>query len=164
MQTQEENIQDNPYESPKSRVSNSPDIPEIYQGKVYNGFAVAIASLFGSVLAAGLVLHSNFTHFQKNLQAAITVVITIIATIVFLFAGLFVKYPSSLMYLAINFVLAIIVFPLTLILQGVELDQHEEANLPFHSVFRAAIIGIACLFAMGMMLLFAYTMFIMSQG
>ncbi|TQV70919.1 hypothetical protein FLL45_21570 [Aliikangiella marina] len=163
MQTQEENLPDNPYESPKSQVSNASEDPAIYQGKVYNGFAVAIATLFGSVLAAGLVLHSNFTHFNKNLQAGITVVFTIIATIVFLFASLFVKYPSSLMYLTFNFVLAIIVFPLTIILQGAELDEHEEADLPFHSVFRAAMIGIACLFAMGMMLVFAYTMFIMSQ-
>lgn len=163
MQTQEENLQDNPYESPKSRVSNTPDASEVYQGKVYNALGAAIATLFGSVLAAGLVLHSNFTHFKQNLQAAITVVITIVATIIFLFASLFVKYPSPLMYIGFNFVLAVAVFPITYLLQGTALEEHEEADLPFHSVFRAAVIGIACLFAMGMMLMFAYTMFIMSQ-
>jgi hypothetical protein len=163
MQTQEENSNDNPYQSPKAQLSASIDETASYQGKVYSLLAIAIGTIFGSVLAAGLLVHSNFSHFKLNLQANITVALTIVATIGFLFASLFVEHPSSILYMGFNFVVAICLFPVVYFLQGDLLEQHEDKNLPFHSTFRAAAVGIACLLAMGMMLTFAYTMFIIAS-
>ena len=160
MQTQEENIDENPYRSPQSHVNPEIEEPKSYQGKVYNVLAIAIATLFGSVLAAGLLLHSNYTHFKQSTQAIITVLITIVATIAVLFTSLFVDYPSTLVYLGFNFLIAVILFPLCSALQGRSLDEHEYEDRPFHSIWRAALMGIACLLAMGMMLTFAYSMFV----
>jgi|GEM_PF-2783169 len=160
MRTQEENSTDNPYQSPRSHVSAALNEPVGYEGKVYTSLAVAVGTLFGSVLAGGLLLHSNYSHFKQDYEAMVTILITIIATILFLFSSLFVEHPSSLLYLGANFLIAVFLMPLTNYLQGQSLEQHDNDNLPFHSVFRAAAIGIACLLAMGMMLTFAYWMFV----
>ena len=163
MSTQEETPLDNPYEAPHSEVSLVEEA-QVYKGKVYNPLAIAISTLFGSVLAAGLLLYSNFTHFNQKPHAISTVVVTIIATILFLFASLSMEHPSSLMYLMFNFIIAVIMFPLTMTFQGTDLDAHEDADRPFHSVFRAIAIGIGCFLAMGVMLFLAFSMFLIFRA
>lgn len=159
MPIQEENRVDNPYETPHSEVS-AVEEAAIYHGKVYNPLTIAIGTLFGSVLAAGLLLYSNFSHFNQKPHAIGTIVITIIATILFLFASLSIDHPSSLLYLLFNFIVAVIMFPLTISFQGTDLEAHEYSERPFHSVFRAIAIGIGCFIAMGIMLFLAFSMFL----
>ena len=162
MQTQEENKNNNPYQSPKAELFTLEDEVQVYRGKVYNMLAIAIGTIFGSVLAAGLLLHSNYTHFKQNTYANVTIGLTILATVLFLFTSLLIDHPSSLMYMGFNFIVAICLFPIVYFTQSEFLEQHENKNLPFYSSFRAAAVGIACLLAMAMMLTVAYTMFIIT--
>lgn len=156
--------EENPYQSPKSNISLSKKLSTEYSGKVYSVFAIAIGTLFGSVLAAGLLIYSNYSHFKQNTKALNTILVTICATIIFLFLMLFVQNTSFLFYLAINFIFAVLVFPLVIILQGNILENHEDEGKPFHSSVRAGFIGLGCLIAMLVMIIFAYFMFLTLIG
>ncbi|WP_444996123.1 hypothetical protein [Aliikangiella sp. IMCC44359] len=149
---------DNPYESPTSEIEFISSLP-IYHGKLYSVLSIAIATIFGSVLAAGFLLQSNFNKFQQNTASLITISITTIATIIFLFSSLFINRPSFFVYLSFNFIVAILVFPVAHLLQGEKLEQHEQADRPFHSVFKTIGIGVLCFFAMGIMLFLALALF-----
>ncbi|TQV89214.1 hypothetical protein [Aliikangiella coralliicola] len=150
---------DNPYQSPQSQIGVEFE-PETYQGSIYNILSIAVATLFGSVLAAGLLLQSNFEKFGQKRQAIVTLFLTIIATIGLLFASLFIDYPSSLLYLLINFLAAVIVLPLTGFLQGKSIDDHEYSDRPFHSIFRAIGIGLVCMIGLGVMLMTALMLYL----
>lgn len=157
----ENNQQDNPYQSPKSNISLQTETSSEYSGKVYSVFAIAIGTLFGSVLAAGLLIYSNYSHFKQDTKALTSVLLTIFATIIFLFLMLLTQNTSFLFYLATNFIFAVLIFPLVMILQGSTLEQHEDNGKPFHSSVRAGLIGMGCLIAMLIMITFAYFMFLM---
>ena len=159
MKTKKETLENNPYASPKIEEPKQSDGIVDFKGKVYNTLSIAIAAIFGSVLAAGLLLYSNYGHFEQKRSALFSAAITTILTIVFLFGMLIIDFPVVLLFLGINFVIAVILLPLTQVLQGKKLEQHDEAEREFHSFVRAGLIGVCCLFAMGLMLFFAYTMY-----
>lgn len=161
MKTKKETLEINPYASPKIEGPRQSEGIVDFKGKVYNTLSIAIATIFGSVLAAGLLLHSNYSHFEQKRSALFSAAITTLLTILFLFGMLIIDFPLVLLFLGINFIIAVISLPLTQILQGKELERHEEAEREFHSFVRAGLIGICCLFAMGLMLFLAYSMFLM---
>ncbi|MET1256104.1 hypothetical protein [Aliikangiella maris] len=151
MKAQEKKIIDNPYQAPESHIDPSA-ADEEYTGKLYSIAAISIATIFGSFLAAGILLQSNFNKFKQSTAAFITIIFTTVATIVFLFTSLFVEQPSLLLYFFYNFLAAVLILPISYIFQGEKLLAHEQANYPVHSLFKAILIGIACFFAMGLML------------
>ncbi len=151
----------NPYESPAAQSGDDPAVVAVYQGKVYSTLSIAIATIFGSVLATGLLIYSNYNHFEKKSNSLIVVGLTILLTIAFMFGLLIIEFPAVLAYLGLSFVIAAISLPVIQTLLGEELEAHEESGRPFHSVFRAIFIGIGCFFAMGVMLVIAFTMFTM---
>jgi len=162
MKANKEILEDNPYASPNSEDAKlSEEIAE-FNGKVYNTLSIAIATIFGSVLAAGLLLHSNYSHFGQQRSALFSVVITALLTIFFLFGMLVMDFPVVLLFLGTNFIIAVFLLPITQVLQGKELEQHELAEREFHSFVRAGLIGVSCSFAMGLMLFFAYILFLMT--
>lgn len=162
MKTKKETLEINPYASPKIDESKQSKRIVEFKGKVYNTLSIAIATIFGSVLAAGLLIHSNYSHFEQKRSALFSAVITTLLTIFFLFGMLITDFPRVLLFLGINFIIAVVLLPLTQILQGKELEQHEQAEREFHSFVRAGLIGVCCLCAMGLMLFFAYTMYLMT--
>ena len=158
METSTQSDEDDPYQTPQSELDwITPESD--YTGKLYSPLGIAIASVFGSVLATGLLIQSNYAKFQQNTHGLITIVITTIVTTLFLFMTLFIEYPSSLLYIVFNFFIAVLAMPLVHTLQGARLNHHEEKDREFHSVFRAAGIGVASLIAMTVMLKIAFTMF-----
>ena len=150
---------DNPYQSPQSEIGVELE-SQVFQGKVYNILSIAVATLFGSVLAAGLLLQSNFEKFGQKQKALATLFATIIATICLLFASLFVDYPSSLHYLLVNFLVAVIIMPVSVYFQGKSIDDHEYSDRPFYSIFRAIGVGLICLFGLGFMLTTALMLYL----
>jgi len=162
MNTKKETLENNPYASPNTEEPMQSEGIVDFKGKVYNTLSISIATIFGSVLAAGLLLHSNYSHFEQKRSALYAAAITTPLTILFLFGMLIIDFPVVLLFLGINFIIAAVLLPLTQFLQGKELEQHEEAEREFHSFVRAGLIGVCCLFAMGLMLFFAYTMYLMT--
>ncbi|MBV1909750.1 MAG: hypothetical protein KUG78_10550 [Kangiellaceae bacterium] len=155
-------VEDNPYTSPKVEGSGQNETVVEYQGKVYNILSISIATIFGSVLAAGLLIFSNFSHFEQTRNATIAAVFTAVLTVVFLCGMLIIDFPVVLLFLGLNFSIAAVLLPLNQLMLGNEIEQHEDADRDFHSFARAVLIGVGCLFAMGLMLFFAYTMFLMT--
>ncbi len=162
MKIKKETLEINPYASPNIEESTQREVIVDFKGKVYNTLSIAIATIFGSVLAGGLLIYSNYSHFEHKRSALFSALVTMILTIVFMFGMLIIDFPVVLLFLGINFVIAAVLLPLAQFLQGKELDQHELAEREFHSFVRAGLVGVGCLFAMGLMLFFAYTMFLMT--
>ncbi|MCW8876861.1 MAG: hypothetical protein OQJ89_12090 [Kangiellaceae bacterium] len=150
---------DDPYLPPEAEIEKDAEKVD-YDGKMYNAFAVSLATLFGSVLAAGLLIYANFDNYGKKTKGIVTIIFTIFATIVFLFASLFVSLGSTLVYILTNFVLAAVMMPLTMLLQGNLIEAHEENEKPFHSIFRAIGIGVVCMLGLGAILATAIAMFL----
>lgn len=161
-ETKAEAIVTNPYATPSSVQEDPKEVAVEFKGRVYNTLSMSIATIFGSVLAAGLLLYTNYSHFEQKRNALITVVITSFLTLIFLFGMLIIDFPVVLLFLGLNFIIAASLLPLSHILQGKELEQHEEAEREFHTYVRAGLVGFGCLIAMGLMLFFAYAMYLMS--
>ena len=161
MNIKKETLENNPYASPNTEEPMQIEGIVDFEGKVYNTLSIAIATIFGSVLAAGLLIHSNYSHFEQKRSALFSAAITALLTIFFLFGMLIINFPLVLSFLGINFIIAVVLLPLTQFLQGNELEQHEQAERKFHSFVRAGLIGVCCLFSMGLMLFFAYSMYLM---
>lgn len=157
-----ETLESNPYASPNSEAADQSEQAIEFKGKVYNALSIAIATIFGSVLVAGLLLHGNYNHFGQKRSAVAVAGITTLLTIVFMFGMLIVDFPVVLLFLGTNFIVAAVLLPITQALQGKALEKHEDAEREFHSVFRAGLMGIGCSFAMGLMLFLAYSMFLMT--
>lgn len=159
LQSQAKGSSDDPYLPPKAEINRDGE-ESAYDGKMYNAFAISLATLFGSVLAAGLLIYANFDNYGKKTKGVITIIFTIFATIVFLFASLFVSLGSTLVYILTNFILAAVMMPLTLFLQGNLIEAHEEDDKPFHSFSRAIGIGVVCMLGLGAILATAVAMFL----
>lgn len=153
--------ENNPYASPNSEAAEQSEEAVDYKGKVYNGLSVSIATIFGSVLAAGLLLYSNYDHFEQKRKALLVIVITAILTLAFMFVMLVIDFPAVFLFLGINFFIGALLLPLTQLLQGKQLERHEDNEREFHSLIRAGLVGVSCSIAMGLMLSFAYSMFLM---
>jgi hypothetical protein len=157
-------LDSNPYASPKSQnEAHSEDASE-YSGKLYNTLSIAIATIFGSVLASGLLIQSNYNHLQLKQPALITAVCTALLTLAFMFSLFIIEFPLVMSFLMINFVIAVLLLPLNQALQGKLLEQHEDTKREFHSYFRASFIGVGCALAMLVMLLIASTMYVLLLG
>ena len=141
----------NPYLAPESQTRFNP-IDVQYSGKIYNAFSIAAATLFGSVLVAGLLIAANFDKFGEKGKSFAAAITTIIVTILMLFFSLFLPTISALLYIAINFVAAIFMLPLVYFTQGSIIEKHDEMGRDFHSIFRAMGIGIICMFGLGLIL------------
>ena len=159
LQSQAKESSDDPYLPPEAEIDKDGEKTD-YHGKMYNAFAISLATLFGSVLAAGLLIYANFDNYGKKTKGVVTVILTILATIVFLFASLFVSLGSTLVYILTNFILAVLMMPLTLFLQGDLIEAHEDDEKPFHSLFRAIGIGVVCMLGLGAILATAVAMFL----
>ncbi len=155
--TQAENQIKNPYAAPQSEVSLTNENTG-YTGAVYNPLGIAIATVFGSVLAAGLLLQSNFLKFKQRLAATLTILVTIISTLSILVFLLLSQNASLLFYVLVNFIAAILVMPCTFLIQGKALEQHEEAGYRFHSYLRAVLMGIGCFLAINVIFGLALTL------
>ncbi len=154
-------IENNPYASPKVEEEVPSNVGSGYRGKVYNTLSIAIATIFGSVLAAGLLIHSNYSHFQQKSFALIAAGVTGVFTLAFMFFMLVIDFPVAMLFLATNFLIAAFLLPLNQILQGKQLELHEQNEREFHSYIRASLVGVSCAVAMLAMLLIASTMYVM---
>jgi hypothetical protein len=156
-----ETLDTNPYASPNSEHEEQREESVEYHGKVYNTLSIGVATIFGSVLAGGLLLHSNYDHFEQKTKALFVILMTTILTLAFMLGMLIIDFPVVFLFIGINFIIAVVLLPLTQVLQGKELEKHEDNEREFHSFIRAALVGVSCSLAMGIMLFFAYTMFLM---
>lgn len=154
-------LENNPYASPKVEEEILLDVGSDYKGRVYSTLSIAIATIFGSVLAAGLLIYSNFNDFQQKRLALIAAGLTGVFTLVFMFSMLVIDFPVVMSFLVTNFLIAAFLLPLNQLFQGKQLEIHEEAGREFHSYIRASLVGISCAIAMVLMLLIASTMYVM---
>lgn len=161
MKAKDKPFESNPYASPKAEEEFDTGDGSAYSGKVYNSLSIAIATIFGSVLAAGLLIHSNYSHFKQKTRALVAAVLTGVFTLLFMFSMLVIDFPLVMSYLAINFLIAATLLPLNQLFQGRQLELHEEAGRAFHSYIRASLVGASCAVAMILMLLIASTMYLM---
>lgn len=156
---QAKELANDPYQPPLSAIDNEKRHTQ-YDGKIYDAFAIAIATLFGSILVAGLLIAANFDKVGEKSKAFATVAITIVLTICALFLSLFTNYHSALFYLSINFLLALLVFPVTVLIQGKIIQRHEMMEMQFHSYFRAIIVGVVYMIGLGLILATAIRLFL----
>jgi hypothetical protein len=150
-----------PYATPNAKETEQTEEFIEYSGKVYNTLSIAIATIFGSVLAAGLLIYSNYNHFKQKSLGLVAAVLTGVFTLLFMFSMLVIDFPLVMSYLAINFLIAATLLPLNHLFQGRQLELHEEGGRAFHSYIRASLVGASCAIAMILMLLIASTMHLM---
>ena len=115
--------------------------------KFYSQRAILTATLFGTPLAASILLRRNFINLGKEELGRNTLIIGIISTIL-IFVGIF-SIPEDIIDKIPNFLIpaiytAIIYFTIEKY-QGQELKHHKENDRPFYSIWKAIGIGTVCL-------------------
>lgn len=158
MKTQEKNRDDNPYATPAADMQV--EIPSTdFQGKLYQPLSIAIASLFGGCLAAGILLQSNSKSLKRTTESVVLILVTIIFTTAYLFSSLLMKQLSWVTYLWINFAIAVLIMPISIWLQGTALDKHDASGYLFHSNWRGGLMGVVSFFALLIILSAAFFLY-----
>lgn len=116
--------------------------------KFYSGSTIAIATVFGGPLVAGILVRRNFINLGKETYGKYALFIGIISTIL-LFLGILSipkdiidKIPNIAFPAVYTGIIALIVNNL----QGHELKEHKEKNGQFYSVWKG--IGIGAVFTL----------------
>ncbi|MGX5175498.1 hypothetical protein ACUR5C_15865 [Aliikangiella sp. IMCC44653] len=140
----------NPYQPPSAQVDHTLQNtqPEF---KVYEPFSIAIATIFGSCLAGGLLLYSNLDNFKYKLTSWIILVVTSFSTLAMLLYFILGGAKSLLYYIAINFIAAVIIMLICHLVLADKIEQHKQRGQLIHTHLRALVIGLLSCFGLLLM-------------